>query len=123
MSIVDDLVELHKLLLAGAINKSEYETVKKQMISSANVSGPVKSALLSHQGPPSTFQFAGVAMAGTLGGRMISEHLHDDKVRSEALDLINGKSNSGNDNIDQVANDHNNDSGNDSSGAMDFLGF
>lgn len=89
MSIVDELVELHKLLLAGAVSQSEYEAVKKRLITNSTETPEVKRRLLSQTGAPSTWQIAGMAAIGTLGGRLIGDHLKNDHLQNQALDAAN----------------------------------
>jgi hypothetical protein len=89
MSIVDELMELHKLLQAGGVTQSEYEAVKKRLINSSGESPAVKQNLLKQKGAPSTWQIAGIAVAGSLGGRLIADHLHNDHLQDQALDAVN----------------------------------
>jgi len=87
MSIVDELMELHKLLQAGGVTQAEYEAVKTRLINSSGESPAVKQNLLKQKGAPSTWQIAGIAAAGSLGGRLIADHLHNDHLQDKALDV------------------------------------
>jgi hypothetical protein len=82
-------MELHKLLQAGGVTQSEYEAVKKRLINSSGESPAVKQNLLKQKGAPSTWQIAGIAVAGSLGGRLIADHLHNDHLQDQALDAVN----------------------------------
>lgn len=89
MSIVDELVELHKLLQAGAVSQIEYEAVKKRLINNSAESSEIKRSLLNQKGAPSTWQIAGMAAAGTLGGRLIGDHLKNDHLQNQTLEAAN----------------------------------
>ena len=89
MSIVDELMELHKLLQAGGLTPAEYEAVKKRLINSSGETPAVKQNLLKQTGAPSTWQIAGIAAAGSIGGRLIADHLRNDHQQDQALDALN----------------------------------
>jgi hypothetical protein len=91
MSIVDELMELHKLLQAGGVTPAEYEAVKTRLINSSGESPAVKQSLLKQKGAPSTWQIAGIAAAGSIGGRLIADHVRNDHLQDQTLDALNAK--------------------------------
>jgi hypothetical protein len=102
MSIVDELMELHKLLQAGGVTPAEYEAVKKRLINNSGESAAVKQNLLKQKGAPSTWQIAGIAAAGSVGGRLIADHLHKDHLQDQAIDALNSNQQVDLSNVDVV---------------------